>query len=89
LFYVAPDGAIQGVRVDGSTSWRSSTPTKVLQGDYYPSTAGNIGRTFDIAPDGKRFLMIKAGSGDAAAAPSRLITGSIPTVEIRGLVKAA
>jgi hypothetical protein len=32
LFYLAPDGTIQGVRVEGSSSWRSSPPTKVLQG---------------------------------------------------------
>jgi Tol biopolymer transport system component len=32
LFYVAPDSTILGVRVDGTSSWRSSTPTKVSQG---------------------------------------------------------
>ena len=71
LFYLAPDGTIQGVRVDGSSSWRSSTPTKVLQGDYFLSI--QPGRTFDIAPDGKRFLMIKAGTDDDAPAPQRFI----------------
>ena len=59
--------------MDGSAAWRSSTPTKVLQGDYvlfnFP------GRTFDISPDGKRFLMIKAGSGDAPAPQKFVIVG--------------
>jgi hypothetical protein len=73
LFYLALDGSIQGVRVDASSSWRSSTPAKVLQGDYVLPAGGNVGRTFDIAPDGKRFLMIKRGSGDTAPAPQRLI----------------
>ena len=73
LFYVAPDGTIQGVRVDGASTWRSSTPTTVVQGDYVLPAEALRGRTFDIAPDGRRFLMIKAGGGDAARDPNRLI----------------
>ena len=86
LFYGAPDGSIQSVRVDGASSWRSSTPTTVLQGDYYPSTPVNIGRPFDIAPDGKRFLMIRAGSGDAPRAPDRLIVVENWFEELKRLV---
>ena len=73
LFYLAPDGTIQGVRVEDSSSWRSGTPTKTLEGDYLLPTGVQVGRTFDIAPDGKRFLMIKAGSGDDAPAPQSLV----------------
>lgn len=64
MFYLAPDGTIQGVRVEGSSSWRSNPPTKVLQGPYYlPS--GLAVRSYDVAPDGTRFLMIKnEGSPD-------------------------
>ena len=68
-----PMGSIQSVRVDGASSWRSSTPTTVLQGDYLLPTGGNPGGTFDLAPDGKRFLMIKAGGDKDAAASQRLI----------------
>jgi Tol biopolymer transport system component len=72
LFYLGADGIIQGARVDGSSSWRSSTPTKVLQGNYY--LPGNVPvRTFDIAPDGKRFLMIKAGSGDGTSESPKIV----------------
>ena len=56
-----------GVRVEAGPSWRSSTPERVLQGRYYHGTAGN-GRTFDIAADGRRFLMIKEGGTDTADA---------------------
>jgi serine/threonine-protein kinase len=73
LFYLAVDGSIQSVRVDSSSSWRSSTPMKVLQGDYFLPGSSVPVRTFDIAPDGKRFLMIKAGSGDEAPARQSLI----------------
>ena len=55
LFYVAADATIQGVRVEGSSSWRSSTPTRALQGNYYLFSPGNPGRTFDIAPTASVF----------------------------------
>ena len=32
LFYLAPDGTIQGVRVDRSPSWRASAPTRTVAG---------------------------------------------------------
>ena len=75
LFFWSPTGAtIQSVRVERSSSWRSSAPTKVLQGlAYYSGGTGSIGRTFDVAGDGKRFLMIKPGSGDAAPQSQKLI----------------
>jgi hypothetical protein len=73
LFYLAADGTIQGVRVEGSSSWRSSTPTRALQGNYYFSSVTNPGRSFDIAPDGKRFLVIKEGSDDRTPPPQKLI----------------
>jgi hypothetical protein len=44
----------------------------VLQGNYY--LPGNVPvRTFDIAPDGKRFLMIKAGSGDGTSESPKIV----------------
>jgi hypothetical protein len=58
--------------VEGGPSWRSSTPERVLQGQYYYG-APAAGRTFDIAPDGRRFLMIKEGGSDASAAPQNRI----------------
>ena len=73
LFYLAPDRTIQGVRVEGSPSWRNGTPTTVLQGNYLLPTDVQVGRTFDIAPDGKRFLMVKAGSGEDAPAQSLVV----------------
>jgi Tol biopolymer transport system component len=72
LFYLSPEGVLMGVRVEGGTSWRSSTPEPVLRGQYFYSGVPN-GRTFDIAPDGRRFLMIKEGGSDAAAPPQNHI----------------
>ena len=44
LFYLTPEAKLMGVRVEGGPSWRSGTPTQVLQGDYYYAAPGN-GRT--------------------------------------------
>ena len=67
LFYVSPDAALMGVPVEPGPSWRGGTPARILQGPYF---YGNAGRTFDIMPDGKRFLMIKPG-GAGETAPSQ------------------
>jgi len=71
LFYLSLEGVVMGVRVQARSSWSSSTPERVLQGQYFYAAPG-VGRTFDIAPDGRRFLMIQGGS-DAAAAPQNRI----------------
>jgi serine/threonine-protein kinase len=89
LFYLADGGTIMGVRVEGSSSWRSSTPTKALQGTAYylpVAGAGEAGRTFDVAADGKRFLMIKPGSGEAAPPPQSLIVVENWLEELKRLV---
>ena len=67
LFYVAPDEAIMGVRVEPGESFQSSTPVKILSAGYY-IPGGTNSRSFDISPDGRRFLMIKLlpSSADAA-----------------------
>ena len=46
-----------------------------------------LGRTYDIAPDGQRFLMIKEGGGtDQTAAPASLIVVQHWTEELKRLV---
>jgi Tol biopolymer transport system component len=88
LFYHALDGTIQGVRVDSSSSWRSSTPMKVLQGAYFLPIGGVVlGRTFDIAPDSKRFLMIKrVGAEEAGVAPPSIVVVQHFDEELKRLV---
>jgi len=56
---VSPDGAMMASRVEPTgRTWVAATPVQLFRGDYLVDSAGNL-RTFDIAPDGKRFLMIK------------------------------
>jgi hypothetical protein len=63
LFYWGPDGALMAVSVaaaPGGGSFAADTPVKVIGSGYYTAVGeNNLGRTYDVAPDGKRFLMIK------------------------------
>jgi hypothetical protein len=67
LFYVAPEGALMRVNVASGPAWKAGSPTKVLEGRYVVSTAGNFPRNYDLAGDGQR-LMLKAA---VAARPAR------------------
>jgi len=90
LFYLAPDGAVLGVAVEvaGGASFRAGTPAKLVEGRYYASTAGTTpGRTYDVSPDGRRFLMIKeAASTDATSAPREIVVVQHWFEELKRLV---
>jgi hypothetical protein len=65
LFYLAPDGALMSVPVNtGATP--AVAPSRVFQQTYFDGAGLTAPRTYDVSPDGHRFLMIKA----AAAEPS-------------------
>jgi len=92
LFYLAPDGSLIGVPVETAsrgTSFASGTPTKLVAGEGYSHAIGtaNLGRTYDVSLDGRRFLMIKEGSGDDAQ-PRNLVVVQHWTEELKRLVPA-
>src|SRR5262245_4789521 len=60
LFYLAPDGALMSVPVERGPTWRARMPIKLVAGPYRTEFS------YDVSPDGKRFLMIKEGSPDQA-----------------------
>ena len=63
------------VRIEHGRTFAAATPTKLFEGRtrYYLGGGGNQGRTYDVSPDGRRFLMIKTGGGtDAPAAPASI-----------------
>jgi serine/threonine-protein kinase len=69
LFYIGADGTLLRVPVEASGSnWHAGAPVKLLEGRYYTGTGS--GRAYDVSPDGRRFLMIKASG---TAAPPALI----------------
>ncbi len=62
LFYLAPDGAVMRLSAEGAATFRPGLPTQLFQGPYFASVAEYAFRTYDVSPDGQRFLMIKEGA---------------------------
>jgi Protein kinase domain/WD40-like Beta Propeller Repeat len=88
LFYLNEAGAVMRVGVAHGPSWAATAPTKLFEGRY-GAAAGQTGRTYEIAPDGKRFLMIKAiGGTDRTAAPANLIVVQNWLEELKRLLPA-
>ena len=87
LFYLNETGALMRVGVAHGPTWSASAPTKLFEGRY-GAAANQSGRTYDIAPDGKRFLMIKVGGADQTAVPTSLIVVQNWREELKRLVPA-
>ena len=91
LFYLSvagEDATLMSVRVErGAAAWAAGTPTKLFTGQYFymPQAVGE-GRTYDVAPNGQRFLMIKEIRSDAAAGPQNFIVVQNWSEELKRLV---
>ena len=59
LFYLAPGARLMAVGVQTEPSFAPGNAEEVFEGYW----AGALGRTYDISPDGERFLMIKESAG--------------------------
>jgi eukaryotic-like serine/threonine-protein kinase len=55
LFYRSGD-ALMAVPIEASSGFAAGNPTTLFKGEYL---VGPGGRTYDVSPDGRRFLMIK------------------------------
>ena len=72
LFYVSPTGALMRVGVEREPVVGGHDADAAGQGRLLHDSGGYPGRTYDISPDGQRFLMIKEGGGaDQTAAPAQ------------------
>ena len=72
LFYLATgsDGfRVMAVPIQPGTSFTAATPQALFEGRYFVDSEG---RTYDVSPDGQRFLMIK-NAGTAEAAPQIIV----------------
>ena len=88
LFYVGADGALLRAPVEASgTTWNAGTPMKLFEGRYVTGS-GTLLRTYDVSPDGQRFLMIKAPGTDAGTAVPALIVVQHWDEELKRLVPA-
>jgi eukaryotic-like serine/threonine-protein kinase len=73
LFFIGEDGTVMGVPVEATAMmWNAGAPKKLLESRYY-TTSGNPNRPYDVSPDGRRFLMIKAASADPSTVPPNII----------------
>ena len=73
LFFLNLTGALMRVGVSHGPARAATAPMKLFDGRYGAAPNQN-GRTYDIAPGGKKFLMIKAGaSADQTAAPMSVV----------------
>ena len=53
LFYPTETGELMAVEVEAGDTFRAGTPRKL----FSLSLKGSLGSTFDVAPDGERFLL--------------------------------
>jgi eukaryotic-like serine/threonine-protein kinase len=85
LVYVSPTGALMGVGVARGPSWAATTPTMVVKEGYF-TNLNWWGRSYDISPDGQRFLMIKEGGIDGTASPASIVVVQHWVEELKRLV---
>ena len=67
LFYLTgPDvrSKLMAATITPGAAFSAATPQALFEGSYLAG-GGNQGRTFDVSPDGKRFLMIKDLASDS------------------------
>src|SRR5262249_29049607 len=74
LFYIDADNRLNVVPVRATPTFSAGSPARVFDGRYFSNIAG---RTYDVSPDGRRFLMIKdnAVADGASPQPTTLIVG--------------
>ena len=67
LFFRTRDGSMMRVEIDTEPEFRAGNPETIIEpGSYY---FNRFDRSFDISPDGQRFLMLKEGGASSADDP--------------------
>jgi serine/threonine-protein kinase len=84
LVYVSATGALMGVQVVRGPSWAATTPTLLVK-EGYLTNLNWWGRSYDISPDGQRFLMIKE-NGAEGTAPASIVVVQHWVEELKRLV---
>jgi serine/threonine-protein kinase len=74
LFFFDAEGALTRVPFDArSGAWHAGASAKLFDGRYFTGGNTTIARTYDVSPDGRRFLMIKPSRSDSSSPPAGLI----------------
>jgi hypothetical protein len=75
-----------GVQVESGPVWRTSPPAQVLLPARYYDGTGLTGRTFDISPNGQRFLMIRERGRDQTDTSPQIVVVQNWHEELKRLV---
>jgi serine/threonine-protein kinase len=86
LFYVTPTGDVMGVHVGAGPGWTTSAPAKVITANGYYYGGQGAAATYDVSPDGRRFLMIKQRDPKAETTPTSLVVVQNWLEELKRLV---
>jgi Tol biopolymer transport system component len=70
LFYQDPDGRLLSVTVQTGTEFKFNAPAVVFDGRFV--TAAPLDRTYDVSPDGNRFLAIRDAADTGGGPPVQL-----------------
>ncbi len=71
LFYLGAPGQVMAVPIQPGPAFAAGNPEQLFEGPYLEPSAQ---RTYDVSPDGQRFLMIKsAETAESAAAGPTLV----------------
>jgi serine/threonine protein kinase/Tol biopolymer transport system component len=90
LFYLAADGTLMSVQVGSGTTWNPGPPVPIVKASdsYFRASTSFVGRTYDVSPDGKRFLRVKNPSGQAAGSPANIVVVRNWIEEVKARVPA-
>ena len=86
LFYRAPGGGLMAVGVLAEATFVAGNPEVLFTGGNYAFQGP--ARTYDVAPDGQRFLLIKSDSGSDASTSASMVVVQNWHEELRRLVPA-
>jgi serine/threonine-protein kinase len=91
IFYIGLSGAVMSAAVEGGSAFRAGNPMRLFEGPYFQD-AFALGRTYDVSPDGERFLMIKminvGGGTNEPSAPTSIVVVQHWFEELKRLVPA-
>lgn len=88
LFYTGADGALMSVAVNAGTTVTLGMPTRLFDRSYFSGIISG-GVTYDVAPDGQRFLVLRpSGDPDEPNEPARIIVVKNWVEELKRLVPA-
>jgi serine/threonine-protein kinase len=63
LFLVSLTGTLMRVGVESGATWGATLPTQLIGAGYMLAPPIDTGRSYDVSPDGKQFLVIKDSVG--------------------------